>query len=53
MQASGEGQPFAEVLKKNPRIASLLSDQEINETLDPTRYLGQASAAIDAVLENK
>lgn len=50
MLAAGQASSFAEALKRHPRIARLLSEQEIDELLNPTNYLGQTSAAIDRVL---
>jgi adenylosuccinate lyase len=41
---AGERNPLPDLLKKDQTISSRLSHREIDELLDPTRHLGDASA---------
>jgi adenylosuccinate lyase len=40
---AGEQNPLLDLMKKDPAISSKLSDRELDELLDPTKHLGDAS----------
>jgi 3-carboxy-cis,cis-muconate cycloisomerase len=45
-----EGRPFREVLLEHPDAADALGPSELDEALDPARYLGVTQALIDRAL---
>jgi len=53
-QLAGEsfksGRPFSEVVSSNAKIRSLLSESELNASLDPRGYIGLAEELVDGVL---
>ena len=49
-QATAEGQDLGSVLADDPEAAAHLTPEELERLLDPSRYLGLAGAAVDAVV---
>lgn len=49
-RARDEGQPFRNELLSDPTIRKHLSEEQIDNCLDPRSYLGTAEDMIDAVL---
>lgn len=53
-QVAGEsfksGRPFSDVVRSNARIQGLLSDSELNASLDPRGYIGLAEELVDVVV---
>jgi len=45
------GRPFSDVVRSNPKVRSLLSESELNASLDPRGYIGLAEELIDGVLK--
>lgn len=41
---------FADAMRRHPRIAEALAEEEIRDLTEPSGYLGQVSASIDRVL---
>ncbi len=40
--ASASGTPFARVLRADPRLDGMLTDEQLDRLLDPTRHVGQS-----------
>jgi 3-carboxy-cis,cis-muconate cycloisomerase len=51
-QAIDSGQPFRDVLVGEPEISKYLSAKDIDNLLDPKKYLGSAQIMIERVLES-
>ncbi|MDZ4767422.1 MAG: adenylosuccinate lyase [Chloroflexota bacterium] len=49
MHAFEHREPFADVLKRDPRVTAHLSDDTIEALLDPVQYTGLAAAYVDRV----
>jgi 3-carboxy-cis,cis-muconate cycloisomerase len=43
--------PLREEVLSEPRLGEVLSEREIDETLDPAHYLGSAGAFVDRALK--
>jgi 3-carboxy-cis,cis-muconate cycloisomerase len=50
-QALEGGKPLREVLLSEPRLAEVLSEEEIDAALDPAHYLGSAGEFVDRALK--
>jgi 3-carboxy-cis,cis-muconate cycloisomerase len=50
-QALESGKPLREELLSEPRLAEVLSEEEIDAALDPAHYLGSAGAFVDRALK--
>jgi 3-carboxy-cis,cis-muconate cycloisomerase len=50
-RATAEGQPFAVVLRDEPRVRKVLDDDALASALDPTHRTGSTDALIDRALE--
>jgi adenylosuccinate lyase len=50
MQAFETGEPFAELLLADPRLAPVLTPASVEALLEPSGYLGLAGRSVDAVL---
>ena len=52
MRAVEQGLPFRQTLAEHPKVASLLTVQEIERFLDPVHYTGLAGQFVDRVVQN-
>ncbi len=52
MRAVEQGLPFRQTLAEHPKVASLLTVQEIERYLDPVHYTGLAGQFVDRVVQN-
>jgi 3-carboxy-cis,cis-muconate cycloisomerase len=50
-QALESGKPLREELLSEPRLAEVLSEEEIDAALDPAHYLGSAGEFVDRALK--
>ena len=55
MRAFEEKKSFAQILKKDNRVAKVLSEQEIDDLMDPSTYVGLAPKYVEELMkrENK
>jgi len=51
LEAIDKGTSLEEVLKGNARVTAALSNEEIEEAMDPTTYIGTAREQVERVLE--
>jgi adenylosuccinate lyase len=51
MQASEQGRDFRQLIRTHQQVRSVLSEEEIEQLLDPTTYLGSAIQKVDEVLD--
>jgi adenylosuccinate lyase len=51
MEAHETGKPFKEVLLSNPDVANYLNEEDINNLVDPDKYIGTAVEQVEAVIE--
>jgi adenylosuccinate lyase len=51
IKSESEGQPFKETLLKNETVQKILSEKEIDATLDPRNYLGTAIKQVESVIQ--
>lgn len=50
MRAAAEGDPFASVLRDEPRVREVLDEDALSEALDPASWTGSTDALIDRAL---
>ncbi|KAI8370604.1 L-Aspartase-like protein [Radiomyces spectabilis] len=50
-RASSEHKTLAEILKSDPQVTELISDQQIDQLCDPRHYLGLSCDMVDNVLK--
>ena len=55
MRAFEEKKSFAQILKKDDRVKKVLSEQEIDDLMDPSTYVGLAPKYVEELMkrENK
>jgi adenylosuccinate lyase len=51
MEAQRSQDDFKKVLLRTKRIADLVTESELDEALDPQRYLGESGATVDRILQ--
>ncbi|WP_367343667.1 adenylosuccinate lyase [Methanomethylovorans sp.] len=51
MEAHDTGKHFKEVLLSKPDVANYLTEEDINNLVDPDRYIGTAVEQVEAVIE--
>jgi len=51
IESEVEKQPIRDILLRNDSVQRMLSEKELDETLDPRNYLGTAIEQVDLVVQ--